>query len=37
MNICIIGGSGHWSYALRQLKEHRVVGIAPGFDSLLFL
>ena len=33
MNICIIGGSGHWSYALRQLKEHRVVGIAPGFEG----
>lgn len=33
MNICIIGGAGHWSYALRQLKKHHVIGIAPGFQG----
>lgn len=31
MKICIIGSSGHWAYALQQLKNHTVVGVAPGF------
>ncbi len=33
MNICIIGSSGHWAYALPQLKYHTVIGIAPGFAA----
>jgi len=30
MKICIIGGSGHYRYALKQLKNHTLIGIAPG-------
>lgn len=30
MKICIIGGSGHYRYALKQLKKHTLIGIAPG-------
>ncbi len=33
MKICIIGSSGHWSYALPELKNHTVIGIAAGFDG----
>ncbi len=31
MRIAIIGASGHWAYALNELKNHTVVGICPGF------
>ncbi|MBR6794219.1 MAG: Gfo/Idh/MocA family oxidoreductase [Clostridia bacterium] len=30
MKICIIGGSGHYRYTLKQLKNHTLIGIAPG-------
>lgn len=30
MKIAIVGGSGHYRYALDQLKEHTLLGIAPG-------
>ena len=30
MKIAIIGGSGHFRYALDQLKNHTFLGIAPG-------
>jgi len=33
MNICIIGNSGHWGYAKRELSNHNVVGIAPGYPG----
>ena len=31
MKIAIIGASGHWAYALKELKNHTVIGICPGF------
>ena len=33
MKIAIIGASGHWAYALNELKNHTVVGICPGFQG----
>lgn len=33
MRIAIIGASGHWAYALNELKNHTVVGICPGFSG----
>jgi len=30
MKIAIVGGSGHYRYALGQLKSHTFLGIAPG-------
>lgn len=33
MKICIIGGSGHYRYALKQLKRHTLIGIAPGIPD----
>ena len=30
MKIAIVGGSGHYRYALRELKNHTLLGIAPG-------
>ena len=33
MNICIIGSSGHWGYARRELANHNLVGIAPGYKG----
>ena len=33
MRIAIIGASGHWAYALNELKNHTVVGICAGFDG----
>lgn len=30
MKLCIIGGAGHYRYALKQLKNHTLIGIAPG-------
>jgi predicted dehydrogenase len=31
MRIGIIGGVGHWFYAMGELPRHTLVGIAPGF------
>lgn len=31
MKIAIIGASGHWAYALNELKNHTVAGICAGF------
>lgn len=33
MKICIIGNSGHWGYARRELQNHTLVGIAPGYPG----
>ncbi len=33
MRIGFIGAAGHWIYALKQLKNHTVVGIAPGYEG----
>ncbi len=33
MRVAIIGASGHWAYALNELKNHTVVGICAGFDG----
>ncbi len=33
MKIAIIGASGHWAYALNELKNHTVVGITAGFNG----
>lgn len=33
MRIGIIGGVGHWAYALNELPNHTLVGIAPGFEG----
>lgn len=33
MKIAIIGASGHWAYALNELKNHTVVGICAGFEG----
>ncbi len=33
MRIGIIGASGHWAYALNELKNHTVAGICAGFDG----
>lgn len=33
MKIAIIGASGHWTYALNELKNHTVVGICAGFSD----
>ena len=33
MRIGIIGGVGHWFYALNELPHHTLVGIAPGFEG----
>lgn len=33
MKICIIGASGHFRYALAQLKRNELVGIARGFET----
>ncbi len=33
MKICIIGSSGHWSYALNELPSHELAGVCPGFDG----
>ena len=33
MNICIIGNSGHWGYARKELANHTLVGIAPGYPG----
>ena len=30
MKIAIVGGSGHYRYALQELKNHTLLGIAPG-------
>ena len=30
MKIAIVGGSGHYRYALEELKNHTLLGIAPG-------
>ena len=30
MNIGFIGSAGHWGYALKQVNNHKVAGIAPG-------
>lgn len=33
MKIAIIGASGHWTYALNELKNHSVAGICAGFKG----
>ncbi len=33
MKICIIGNSGHWGYARKELQNHTLVGIAPGYPG----
>ena len=33
MNIGFIGSAGHWSYALKQVNNHKVAGIAPGYPG----
>lgn len=33
MKICIIGNSGHWGYARRELGNHNVIGVAPGYPG----
>ncbi len=33
MKIAIIGASGHWAYALNELKNHTVTGICAGFSG----
>lgn len=33
MRIGIIGASGHWAYALEELKNHSVCGICAGFEG----
>lgn len=33
MRMCIIGSVGHWAYALNELPNHTVVGVAPGFEG----
>lgn len=31
MKIGFIGSAGHWGYALKQVNNHEVAGIAPGY------
>lgn len=33
MRIGFIGVAGHWTYALKQLKNHTVAGVAPGYEG----
>jgi predicted dehydrogenase len=33
MRIAVIGASGHWAYALNELKNHTFVGICAGFKG----
>jgi len=33
MKIAIIGCSGHWAYALNELKNHTVTAVAGGFEG----
>ena len=33
MKICIIGNSGHWGYARKELSNHTLIGIAPGYPG----
>ena len=33
MKIAIIGASGHWTYALNELKNHSIAGICAGFQG----
>lgn len=33
MKIAIIGNSGHWAYALNELKNHTVVAVSSGYEG----
>ena len=33
MRIGIIGGVGHWFYAINEIPKHTLVGVAPGFEG----
>ena len=33
MTVGIVGASGHWAYALNELKNHSVAGVCAGFEG----